>query len=86
MSAPVGINLLGRFAFGGRLIGRTSDFESENLGSRPSPQAILNNLPSLRLISFQSFRDRCLCCVSIHFRNSSLQSFRALVLTGATGW
>jgi hypothetical protein len=41
MSAPVAMDLLERFAFGGRLIGRTSDFESENLGSRPSPQAIL---------------------------------------------
>jgi hypothetical protein len=40
ISAPVGIDLLRRFAFGGRLIGRTSDFESENLGSTPSPQAI----------------------------------------------
>ena len=38
--APLGIDLLGLFAFGGRLIGRTSDFGSENLGSRPSPQAI----------------------------------------------
>ena len=44
ISAPVGIDLLGRFVFGGRLIGRTSDFESENLGSRPSPQAIWNDL------------------------------------------
>ena len=39
--APVGIDLLGLFAFGDRLIGRTSDSESENPGSTPGPQASL---------------------------------------------
>ena len=39
MKAPVGIDLLGLFAFGDRLIGRTSDSGSENPGSTPGPQA-----------------------------------------------
>lgn len=52
ISAPLGIDLLRRFAFGGRLIGRTSDFESENLGSMPSPQAI--TIQYLEEISFLS--------------------------------
>jgi hypothetical protein len=35
----IGIDLLGLFAFGDRLIGRTSDSGSENPGSTPGPQA-----------------------------------------------
>ena len=35
--APAGIDLLGLFAFGDRLTGRTSDSESENPGSIPGP-------------------------------------------------
>ena len=48
--APVGIDLLGLFVFGDRLIGRTSDSGSENLGSSPSPQAIFWSLFGGRLI------------------------------------
>ena len=48
--APVGIDLLGLFAFGDRLIGRTSDSGSENPGSTPGPQAILCSIFGGRLI------------------------------------
>ena len=57
------MNYFGLF-FGGRLIGRTSDFESENLGSRPSPQASWKT-PNLCILISRKRHDRRIAIDSV---------------------